>query len=517
MRRTGVLFELAFAVLTVWAAVPLWLVRHPPIEDLPQHLAAIRVLHSIGDPAFGLSQTFELTLSRTQYLAYYLCADLLAYPLGVRVANLVLVSASVIGTPWAMRWLLRTLGRDERHALFVLPLTYNAHLILGFFNFLAAIPLALVGLALAVQLREKFSTRRAVALAAAVLLTFYTHVVPFAFLGLGAALLGLGRDGPRAVARRWAPLVPGALAALAWSRISPAGQATATAALGADGGGPVPQFASAADALRDIPSWLTDVLQGQRDEQLLVGTVTLLLVAFALGAGAQKTDRTPSPRELLLGSLVRRVAWLAPLAGVLYFVTPASYDWIWPISARFPLLALVLLVPALPRLAGARALGVFTGVALVAALSFQDVSRAFVAFERDEVGELDDAIAAIPPGKRVAGLVWDRWSTNVKFAPFLHAVAYYQAEKGGAVMFTFADFPQSPFRFREEDRPPRVPPRWEWTPERVDPRRDLAWYEYVLVRGDPRTVARDAALYAPEFRGPHWSVWRRLDFREDAP
>jgi hypothetical protein len=217
-----------------------------------------------------------------------------------------------------------------------------------------------------------------------------------------------------------------------------------------------------------------------------------------------------------LGSFTRRVAWLAPLAGVLYFVTPASYDWIWPISARFPLLALVLLVPALPRLAGTRALVVFAGVALVAVLSFRDVSRAFVAFERDEVGELDDAIAAIPPGKRVAGLIWDRWSTNVKFAPFLHAVAYYQAERGGAVMFTFADFPQSPFRFRENDRPPRVPPRWEWTPERVDPRRDLAWYEYVLVRGDPRSVAHDPSLYEPAFRGPHWSVWRRRDFREDA-
>ena len=37
--------------------------------------------------------------------------------------------------------------------------------------------------------------------------------------------------------------------------------------------------------------------------------------------------------------------------------------------------------------------------------------------------------------------------------------ALYQAKKGGAVMFTFADFPQSPFRFREDNRPPRVPPR----------------------------------------------------------
>jgi hypothetical protein len=98
----------------------------------------------------------------------------------------------------------------------------------------------------------------------------------------------------------------------------------------------------------------------------------------------------------------------------------------------------------------------------------------------------------------------------VKFSPFIHSVAWLQAERGGAVMFTFADFPQSPIRFREDDRPPRVPPRWEWTPERVDPRRDREWYDYVLVRGGPGRIAQDRELYEPVFRGPRWSVWRRL-------
>ena len=115
-------FELVFLALVTGSVVPLWLVRYPPIEDLPQHLAAIRVLHSLHDPAFGLAPYFELTLSRTQYLAYYLTADLLAYPLGVRHANLVLVTAAVAGTPLALRALLRALGRDEKLALFALPL-----------------------------------------------------------------------------------------------------------------------------------------------------------------------------------------------------------------------------------------------------------------------------------------------------------------------------------------------------------------------------------------------------------
>ena len=97
----------------------------------------------------------------------------------------------------------------------------------------------------------------------------------------------------------------------------------------------------------------------------------------------------------------------------------------------------------------------------------------------------------------------------MKFSPFLHYAALYQAERGGAVMFTFADFPQSPFRFKEGARPPRVKARWEWTPERVDPARDLAWYHYVLVRGNPGRIASDAAHFENVFRGPRWTVWRR--------
>jgi hypothetical protein len=134
------------------------------------------------------------------------------------------------------------------------------------------------------------------------------------------------------------------------------------------------------------------------------------------------------------------------------------------------------------------------------------VARAFARFDGEEVGDFDAALATIPEAQRVAGLIYARGSQSVRFSPFIHYVAYYQARKGGAVMFTFADFPQSPFRFREQDRPPRVPPRWEWLPQRVRPR-ELAWYDYVLVRGG--TVDPCAGACELRFRRGLWSVWRR--------
>ena len=38
---------------------------------------------------------------------------------------------------------VQALGKDGRLALLAFPLAYNAHLVLGFLNFLAAIPLSL--------------------------------------------------------------------------------------------------------------------------------------------------------------------------------------------------------------------------------------------------------------------------------------------------------------------------------------------------------------------------------------
>jgi hypothetical protein len=508
VQRPGrIAFELGFFALTLAAALPLWLVRWPPIQDLPQHLAAVRILTDYDAPALRFSEFFTIELLRTQYLAYYLAAQGLAVFVGVLAANKLLVSASIVGTPYAMRALLRALGRDERPALFVLPLTWNAHLVLGFFNFIAAIPLALVGLALAVRLRRAWSARRALGLATIALLTFYTHVVPFGFLGLGAGLVGLG-GGLRASIRRLLPLVPAALAALLWMRTSPAGQVTASAArLGGEADAPAgPRFLSVAENLQQAPSWLTDVLRADTDDAVLVAWLVLAFACLALAS----IDRNERARSALGGAIGARLALLGPLAVVLYFALPASYDFIWPINARFALLAPLFLLPSLPSPRGLAGALVFAGVAALTLVAVDGVGDAFVRFERDEVGAFDEAIAAVPEGSRVAGLVFARDSREVKFSPFLHSVAMLQAERGGAVMFTFTDFPQSPIRFRPDHRPPPVRPRWEWMPERVDPRRDLGWYDYVLVRGGPGAIAGARDAWRPVFERAPWRVYERV-------
>ncbi|HEY6880297.1 MAG TPA: hypothetical protein VI299_19875, partial [Polyangiales bacterium] len=530
-----------------------------------------------------------LQLLRTQYLAYYLLAQALSYATGVFLANKIFMCISLIALPVSIAVLLKTLGRDPRLAVFAFGLTYNAHLILGFFNFLGALPLVFFGLNAAVRLRQKHTFKRQAVLGVLLLSCFYMHVVPFAFLGLGATMILIGDSWKRTIERGFA-FIPSLIAVGAWLGSTPAGRATLAAAEAAESV-ERPTYVTVGQALRELPTWLTDVFHRERDDQLLVAWAILLLFALAFGYQPWRSRRgggglagkralvgkpvsrvaandaivtraaapalvgaTAIAREPEFASLHRVVAqddrssaleveqatasaiadtgarvpaqqvdgeerelsyaWLigllSPLAFIGYFVLPSAYEWIWPISGRFPLIGLLFAPLLLPRMRGWLGHTVLLAAALVAALSFYEVNRAFVQFEREEVGDIDAALAVIPRAERVAGLIFGGSSNIVRFAPFLHYVALYQAKKGGAVMFTFSEFPQSPFRFRLEARPPVVPPRWEWTPERVDPDRDLTWYRYVLVRGGPGRIQR-SPFFENVFQGAGWTVWRRVD------
>jgi len=514
------LFWLVFTSLAVGCVFPLFHTRYAPLQDLPQHLAAVRILHDFGDPVLRFARYFELDLLRTQYLAYYLAVDLLAYVLGVERANEWLVAASLIATPLAACSLLRALGKDPRLALLCFPLAYNAHLVLGFFNFLSAIPLSLYGVALALRQRRAFTRRRALGLCGLAVICFYTHVVPFGLMCLAILLLGLSRR----LATTWRmllPLVPSGIAALVWLGQSPAGRATVTAAAGAHEG-PEPVFMPAEAALEQTGRWLTDVFSGDEDQRLLWAWAGLVAVVAVVGIAERAwrwrraakaatavpaADAGPAEGGFETRPYEAAVIWgIAVLCAGLYFVSPTSYDWIWPIAPRFPLLAAIWLVIALPNGRWLRR-GVLIAGFLLSVTSFHFAGQAFARFDQEEVGDFDQALAAIPQGQRVVGLIFDRHSRNAAFSPFIHFVAYYQARKGGAVMFSFADFPQSPFRFREDHRPPRVPPRWEWLPERVRPRSDLDFYDYALVRGGPGAIGRANSGFTLRYRGIRWSVF----------
>jgi hypothetical protein len=540
---------MALLVAAALAASAFWVTLRPPLQDLPQHLAAARVLLDREHAGFRFDELYTVDWLRSQYLGTYVLLGALFYPLRLFTDEPLLWASRVLLTLLALAWplsfelLYRRLGRRAGLGAFTLVFFFNAHLILGFTNFLlgiiaCALALACLSGARSRQRSGNGAAAHIVGWGAACFACFYFHVVPFGLLAgvlagcaaqdLAAILLSRSRAATTESARRsmspwlYVAFLPALLAALAWM-FTPAGVSAREAAQGAGARGRA-TYQSVLTNWAELETWLTSTFASPWDTRLaraalgLLATWMLLELARAIGLLRRSSEAAPaSARAGDPGD--RWLLWLlracVPINAAMYFVLPSSYDWIWPINARFPLLALLFLpfwlpaagAPAPAGLQRLRALSV--GALLLLAAAQGLVARQAFAGFAGEMRGFDDLLANIPAGRRTAALIYGRGSRHVGFAPFLHVGSYYQAERGGVAFFSFADFPQSPVRFRPEQRPPRVPPRWEWMPERVKDR-DLAWFDFVITRGGPGKIAR-SKLFEPVGQFGAYRLFRRRD------
>jgi hypothetical protein len=481
------------AILAVALAAPAWIVRYPPIQDLPFHLAAMRVIHSFHDPAYGFDRDFVLQLGQTQYIVYYLIGSLLAYPLGILKANVVLMSFYLAGTPFALRSLLRALGKDERLSLLAIPLLPNVMFMFGLLPFLFGIPIMFWALAGAVAYFEKPTVKQGVVVAILALVLFYSHVFPFGIFVMGYAVM-FPWGNPRQWLRAGLPAVPVSLTFGWWTFFTTAGKLTRGSVTDntKDPIAPIP------NALNDVPKWLVDVFHDSSDTMMLVGFMLVILVAFGLSQGDKDRSKPIS----------RWYGLLPPACAVLYFVLPEGHGYIWLIAQRFPLLFMLTFIPLVRMPAGFRGHFVTALMLSLGAVSVINTCQHFIVFQLREVGDFDEALDAIPAQKRVAALIYDKGSAITNWAPFLHFGSYYQVVKGGVVEFTYAGYAHWPFDFRPGHAPPSGSParlRWEWMPESVSVQGELVpYFEYVLTRGGG-FYPGDA--FHLKWKGQNWAVW----------
>jgi hypothetical protein len=479
-----------YVLVAIFATAPGWIVEHPPLQDYPFHVATLRLIHSIHDPAYGFGDVYRLELLQTEYLLYYVLGDLLAYLLGVKVASAAMICAYLGGMPLAMREFLRALGRDERLSLFVVPLSVNVMFCMGLLPFVFGFPVMFLALAAAVRHFQKPTRRAGIVLALLTIATFFAHVLPFAIFGIGCIVLF-----PWTRPRRWipcgAPLALG-LALVAWW------------VLGSKAGGSALENIKGSGAFaHDFLRWTIDVFRDGSDEHWfdVLGVVALAAMGLSIG----DRDR---------GEPVARGWFLVPLVCALGYLTFGDkLGVVWLYGERFAILALLTAVPLLRMPAGRRGFAVTAAAVVVCVGSTVNVCKHFIAFEREDVGDLDDAMAAMNPRAHVAGLIFERGSQTMNdlYVPFIHFVSYYQAEKGGVVQFAYTGFPHWPVQYQDGHYPPATYPklrlRWEWTPDQVSIQELYPYYDYVLTRGSGFNPPPGTFHLA--WRGRHWAVYAK--------
>jgi hypothetical protein len=515
--------------IALWASavavvVPLWCAHHLPFSDWPEQVAAMATLCHYWTPGFRNAEHYQLALANSQYLLFHVVGALLSIPLGsAERACRVLLTAVGFAYPFALRSLLRALGRDERLALAGAAAFWSRPLTMGFLPYVAAVPFVLWGSALVVEQLRAPTRRRTVGLVCVSLALCYLHASAYLlFVIIVVALvatraLGAGdRSVVRAI-RSLAFLVPSAVPAVIWFVYgSIANRASSLSAPGQV------VFMPKVELLWQFPGWTLDVWSGHADEvsALLfwVGLLGFLLARHARArAGSTRSE----------GS---RLAWV-PLACALlsYVALPYRVGAGYMLNLRMAIFIALFAPLLLPS--GRRGLRATLPLSLLLASTLVGAANAAVQVhtaERDELGDVDRLIDRMRPGSRMLGLTFHVSSAHMRWAPWTFLGAYHRSRAGGVAELSFSSLAHWPIRYRPEAAPPSKRSLfWTFDSCRYRNQIDGPYYDYMLVRGNvdpfrdappgPRfrkvDTERDFTLYekvsGPDV--PPWPAWPVAD------
>ena len=478
--NTRILFAVLCCLLT---AAPFLLVKFPPITDLPQHAAQIRL--------FGEALSHPDSPYRIQWMTPYslvytvLGASWLAFgPENAgRFGMLMIVLLWII----MLHLLAARLKRPALAASFASVLFFGHIMYWGFYQFAFGWPL-FIGFLLLLRANFRSPWKENLAFLGAWVILYFTHILWFlvAIGWLGVTHVFIQRDFKKLV-RRTVGAVPLFVLAIAWyPNLAAYGFKSQT-------------IWATVPFERLLPTWLADASFGG-----LRGTLEPvffgLIVIWALLAWLpnRKGFLAKSDKGLLL---------LCALFFFLALVLPDKHTNTIRFCQRWVPPGLAFLMLGLPEIRVRKS--VLT-VAVVASLLtfFALTSLNWTAFERTELSGLGKSLADLPPRPRLIGLSYLKDSAIIRGRPFIQVFSYAQVYRGGELNFSFADFGPSLVIYREP-RQLAWTSGLEWFPERAK-KSDFWSFDYALVSGDDRlheAIRRDQTLI-PVTTAGRWRCYK---------
>jgi hypothetical protein len=412
-------------VLFALAAWPLALVDVPPLQDLPNHLAAITVIeHPDAYPELAFTGFFKTNAALFTWLL------LVGRLTGTRVAAKLFVAAVLaLGAIAYPRFVLSFGGRRRMlvSALFSWPMIHEWFVSTGMLDFALAVPMAMGTLVLLNAQRQRPSAGRGACIALLAAATWYAHVFPVLAVGLLVAVHVVTR-------RTWrerreqalalvTPLLPaGALVASSlWVHFTePVGAMSANVALG-----------------RVLPPWeLAYNLWAEWTWSFTKLEIATLVPCVALGVWAILRWRDDVP---LFGPVAVGV-----LAALYVFSPYVATNWFHVNSRLIPFLwlaALVRLPERLPRRVPAI-------LAACAVASSVGLGVDYVRLARDWA-RFTAGIDAVPEGSRLLPLLFHSKGTSENTRSLLHVWGFYVTEKRTSAPLLFAHSRSFPVVYRE--------------------------------------------------------------------
>jgi len=435
--------------------------RFLPLTDLPQIAAQLSILVHFDDPNWGFSEQFELNLA-TPYLLVHALAIPLVPLFGVVGALRVVIWLAVIAYPLALVPVTRVGRLDPLWALLGFPAAFGFAFWFGFVNFMLVTPLVILFLVALTRYCEEPSRARWIKLSIAAMLLFWAHGLAGAVIGLTTVLMGLTaftRWNERV--RTGVLLVPATVALWLWGRrqvgfIQDDHESIGDWSIG---------------RLIDVPAHIAGL--GRVDSlAIAVGVVVLALPFLGAGRPSRKLYRWMP----LVAAALLCLALPFKLAGT---------SFLHQRFAAFLLPGVLLALDGPPR---PSRLPYPAIVVLVSAVWLAIVAERILGFDR-EARSFDQVLAKLEPKRALRPVIIAADSLHVPGGyPFIHFGAYYQAEKGGRLGFSFArNYPAVARYLPHVDRGMAYDAEWHW--ERYS-KEEGPLYDYFLFRA-PLGVPRE--------------------------
>jgi hypothetical protein len=470
-------------VCCLFVALPFGLVHYPPLTDLPQHIAQVRLFLETMN---GVNADYRVQWF-TPYSLFYVLpgAAWVFFPADEvgRVATLALALLCTL----AVHLLAARRQRPLAAAVLASVLFFNHAVYWGFLSFVAGWLSFMAWFLVTTRRRESLSIVDGLLFCCGALVLYAGHALWFVVGIVWLLVHDLVHRLPlRQLAFRLLSVSPVIVGAALWYPH-----------LAANGFvSPTVWFVTPPE--RIAPSWLVDAVLGglQGAAEYLVLAVLLIWLFVSVWQNRDDLRAKVNVDLLLLAALFLLMGLLLPDQ----HMNTIQFAARWLPAAMITALLAVPAPTALPRLHVPLAVALLGTFCLSTALAWQR-------FERDELSGLEESLAALPSSSRVIGLDFVKESPVVKGRPFLQTFAYAQVLHGGALSFSFASFAPSPVVYRQRKAQPWTP-NLVWFAERVQ-RADLGHFDYALLNGPDRVHAAFAAeaSLAPRTSNGRWRLY----------
>jgi hypothetical protein len=512
--------QLAFtisAILFVLCAWPIALVEVPPLQDLPNHLAAITVIENPDKyPEFVFNGFLKTNGALFAWL--HVIGRAVGFTLAARLFTWLILAANALVLP---RLVLDITGSRKRMvvaSLFMWPFIHNWFVSMGMLDFALGVPLSFFSLLLLEHQRKSWSWLRALGIAVVCVLTWYAHVftlmVAHMLVGIQILTRATWKERFREL-RLLVPMIPGTLLVLTslYSHMTePTGAMHGYVQLG-----------------MQIPPWeLGYNLWAEWLWGFTKLSITSILVALVLSVFLYRGrhEKLPffGPWQLL--ALIGMYMAMPYIATNWFHVNSRMIGYIW--------------VAALLR-APERIDRRLVAVTLASALLYSvGMGIDYVRLDHDRQ-KVTAGMSAVPEGSRMLPLLFHRQLTSENTRSLLHAWGFYVMERHTSAPLLFAHSRSFPVMYREPPpmrfnhlelesfSPSMGTPEWMCNTLRhggvvidCDAEWKQAWHDF-WVDATPRfdhvlmwdptadVVAQVPSAYRPVFKQDRLTIYERVD------